>query len=80
MPGSSNNDILGVELYIFKSFTYKMDIFIVFVKHYIYWHDILVLEITKRNLHPHFRIKLMFTSDMFVDFGFNQRRRIIIIQ
>ena len=56
-----------------------MDIFIDFVKHCIYWHDIFVLEITKRRLHSHFLIKLLFTSDMFVDFGFNQRIIIIII-
>ena len=54
-------------------FTYKMGIFIDFVKHYIYWHDIFVLEnyYKETDLHSHFLIELLFTSDMFVDFGFN---------
>ena len=41
----NNNDFLGVELNILKLFTYRNG--------YIYWHDIFVLEITKRHLHSH---------------------------
>ena len=74
-----NNDFFGFELNVLKLFTYKMGIFIDFVKHYIHWHDIFVLEITKRHLHSHFLIKLLFTSDMFIDFWFNQQIIIIII-